>query len=464
MRQRKVKNLDAKYECYEDILIRDPASMRGRWAERSGGRPLYVEIGCGKGKFIRELAAREPEHFFVAVEGNMSVMLRAMEKIRERGLENVVFTPEFAEDLGDWFGKEEVQGIYLNFSDPLPKNYWYRRRLTYRNRLKSYFRVMPPDGVVTFKTDNTGFFEWSLQEIMAADLKVLDITRDLHAEVMSIEDPEQRAHYNIETEYEAKFSGLGEKIKRVVIGRRIMEEDKVNTSLAAYNGRNIPEDITDHVGTQLHPDEEYSAAVMSKVFGPYTPASFTELIRTPGSTESVRLMISDYSCPCDRILTSDRHDPVYDIIAEDLGRSVECFSMTDENGSFDASDLEYRISKLLRNQEHLLIILDMKEYMGICSDQPDIPVGEACRILNGTDLNKKIALLIDTTGIGDAEVSELGLRSADRMRSNILPAVSGKKCEDNSSFIMCLAYSPDTAAEFARMCAFTAVASWTQGE
>ena len=71
-------------------------------------------------------------------------------------------------------------------------------------------------------------------------------------------------------------------------------------------------------------------------------------------------MISNYSCPCDRILTSDRHDPVYDIIAEDLGRSVECFSITDEDGSFDASDLEYKVSKLLRNQEHLLVILDMK--------------------------------------------------------------------------------------------------------
>ena len=465
MRQRKVKNLDTKYEYYEDILIRDPASMRGRWIERSGGRPLYVEIGCGKGRFISELASREPEHFFVAVEGNMSVMLRAMEKIRERGLDNVVFTPEFAEDLGDWFGKEEVQGIYLNFSDPLPKNYWYRRRLTYRNRLKSYFRVMPPDGVVTFKTDNTGFFEWSLQEIMAADLKVLDITRDLHAEAMSIEDPEQRARFNIETEYEAKFSGLGEKIKRVVIGRRIMEEEgKVNTSLAAYNGRNIPDNIMDHVGKQLHPDEDYSTDVLDEVFGSYTPASFIELFRTPGRTESVRLMISNYSCPCDRILTSDRHDPVYDIIAEDLGRSVECFSITDEDGSFDASDLEYKVSKLLRNQEHLLVILDMKEYAEVCADKPDLPVSEACRILNGTDLIKKTALLIDPACTGYAEVSELGLRSADRMRSNILPAVSGKRSEGESSFIMCLAYNPETAAEFARMCAFTAAASWTQGE
>ena len=214
----------------------------------------------------------------------------------------------------------------------------------------------------------------------------------------------------------------------------------------------------------IRPDEASAEEILKTLFGEYRPNSFTETFCTPGETESVRLMVSDYSCPCDRILTSEIHDPVYDIIAEDLGRSVECFSMTDENGSFDASDLEYRISKLLRNQEHLLIILDMKEYMGICSDQPDIPVGEACRILNGTDLNKKIALLIDTTGIGDAEVSELGLRSADRMRSNILPAVSGKRSEGESSFIMCLAYNPETAAEFARMCAFTEAASWTQGE
>ncbi len=214
MRQRKVKNLDNKYENYADILIPDPAEMKGKWGERSGGKPIFVEVGCGKGKFISELAAREPENFFVAIEGNKSVMLRAMEKIRDANLTNVVFAPEFAEDLRDWFAEDEVQGMYLNFSDPLPKNYWYRRRLTYRERLKSYFGVLTDEGTVTFKTDNTGLFEWSIQEIMAADLKILDITRDLHA------DPE-KLETNIETEYEAKFSKLGEKIKRVVIGRRV---------------------------------------------------------------------------------------------------------------------------------------------------------------------------------------------------------------------------------------------------
>lgn len=213
MRQRKLKNLDQKYEAYEDLLIEDPAAMRGRWSGRSGGADIYVEIGCGKGKFISELAEKEPEHFFVAVEANKSVMLRAMQKIRAKGLANVAFVPEFAGDLSDWFCEGEATGMYLNFSDPLPKNYWYKRRLTYRDRLKSYFAVLAPGGTVTFKTDNTDLFEWSVLEIVAADLKILDLTRDLHA------DPDKNKD-NIETEYEAKYSGLGEKIKRVVIGRR----------------------------------------------------------------------------------------------------------------------------------------------------------------------------------------------------------------------------------------------------
>ena len=213
MRQRKLKNLDTKYEAYEDLIVDDPAAMRGRWEERSGGAPLYIEIGCGKGKFISELAAREPQHYFVAVEGNKSVMLRAMEKVRRLGLENVAFVPELVGDLSEWFSEGEAEGIYLNFSDPLPKNRLRKHRLTYRTRLESYFRVLKPEGTVIFKTDNTDLFDFTLFEIEAAGLKILEMTRDLHS------DPEVNAG-NIETEYEAKYSGLGEKIKRVVIGRK----------------------------------------------------------------------------------------------------------------------------------------------------------------------------------------------------------------------------------------------------
>ncbi len=214
MRQRAIKNLDSKYENYADIVIEAPEELRGNWASLTQGKPIYVEIGCGKGKFISEIAAREPGNFFIAIEGNRNVMLRAMEKVRNARLNNVVFVPTYAEDLRDWFEDGEVDGIFLNFSDPLPKNYWYRRRLTYRKRLQSYFGILAEGGRLTFKTDNTGLFDWTIQEIMAADLRILDLTRDLHA------DPEKSAE-NIETEYEAKFSKLGERIKRVIIGRKL---------------------------------------------------------------------------------------------------------------------------------------------------------------------------------------------------------------------------------------------------
>lgn len=223
MRQRKLRNLDQKYEAYEDLIIEEPDKMPGKWPELAAGKmgkggetaPIYVEIGCGKGKFISELAEREQDKFFVAIEGNKSVMLRAMQKIRAKGLNNVMFIPELAGDLSEWFAKGEVTGIYLNFSDPLPKNYWYKRRLTYRCRLKSYFEVMGEDGRLIFKTDNTDLFNWSILEVIAADLVIEEFTRDLHA------DPELNKD-NIETEYEAKYSELGQTIKRMIIKRRAL--------------------------------------------------------------------------------------------------------------------------------------------------------------------------------------------------------------------------------------------------
>ena len=95
MRQRKVKNLETKYGSYEEMLVYEPCEMKGHWADIAGGRPIFLEIGCGKGKFISEIAEMQPDRQFVAIEGNRSVMLRAMEKVRKQGLTNVVFAPEF---------------------------------------------------------------------------------------------------------------------------------------------------------------------------------------------------------------------------------------------------------------------------------------------------------------------------------------------------------------------------------
>ena len=525
MRQRKVRNLETKYEDYSSILIEAPAEMRGRWSELAGGKPLYIEIGCGKGKFISELAAREPEHFFVAIEGNKSVMLRAMEKIRALGLTNVVFAPEFVDDLTDWFADAEVDGIYLNFSDPLPKNYWYKRRLTYRDRLRTYFTVLKDDGVVKFKTDNTGLFEWSLLEIQAADLRILDITRDLHAEVMAIEDPDERAAFNIETEYEAKFSGLGEKIKRVVIGRRHPRgEDQTMaiTSMAAYNGRDIPaqdknfaasgrakaaiaargrDSVVNATVGALYDDNgelvvlstvaqelealpagarvEYAPiagtpgfreAAKKAVFGSYEPKSFVRVVATPGGTGSVRNAVVNYSCPGDRILTHNWYWGPYKSIATELGRSVETFDMFDANGRFNAEDFGYKVSKLLRSQEHLVIILNtpannptgyslsMDDWYGIKS------------VLDQADLAKKICLVVDAAYIdyaGEPDEVRGFLSVIDNLRANILPVVAWSASKTFTMYgarcgaMVCMAHSPAVADEFEKLCAFSARTAWS---
>ena len=525
MRQRKLRNLDLKYEAYEDLIVYEPAEMRGRWSERSGGAPLFIEIGCGKGKFISELASREPGNYFVAVEGNKSVMLRAMEKIRKLGLTNVAFVPELAGDLSEWFCAGEADGIYLNFSDPLPKNYWYKRRLTYRDRLKSYFRVLKPEGTVTFKTDNTDLFEWSILEIAAADLRILDITRDLHA------DPGANA-LNIETEYEAKYSGFGEKIKRVVIGQRRVADACAGTeaektedmikSIAAFNGRDIPKEDRVFASVarakaavqQKGPDAVYNAtagalmdddgklvvlgpvaetirslsdndfaeyapiagtpefrkAVLKAAFGDYVPKSHVRVVASPGGTGSVRTAVDNYSCPGDRILTHSWHWAPYKTIAAELGRGLECFEMFDEEGRFNLADFDYKVKKLIRNQEHLVIILNtpannptgyaltMDDWYGVKKTLDEVP------------LEKKVALVADVAYIdyaGEPEDVRSFLSVIDNLRANILPVIAYSASKTFTMYgfrcaaMICLAHSPEIADEFESICSFSARNTWS---
>ena len=515
MRQRKIKNLENKYDEYSNIIY-EPEAHRGKWGVLGEGKPLYLEIGCGKGKFISELAEREPEHFFIAIEGNRSVMLRALEKVSAKGLTNVVFIPTFVEVLTDWFADEELDGIYLNFSDPLPKNYWYKRRLTYRDRLKTYFQALKDDGTVTFKTDNTGLFEWTIQEVMAADLKILEITRDLHAD----EEAD-----NIKTEYEAKFSGLGEKIKRVKLARRTPRDTGDNdmiTSMVAYNGRNIPKEdkvfaasgrakamiaergkgavINATIGSMLTDDgqlavlksvekvikelkpAEYSeyapiagtpgfkAAIKKAAFCDYEPKSFVSVVATPGGTGAIRNTISNYSCPGDKVLTHNWHWAPYNNIVGEMGRSLEKFDMFDEEGNFNTADFEYKVGKLLKNQEHLVIILNTpaNNPTGYSMTLQDWYKVKA--VLDKVPMEKRVALLVDVAYIDfageDKETREF-LQVIDNLRANILPVVAysaskafflyGFRC----AAMICLAHNPAIAEEFERACTFSSRASWS---
>ena len=181
---------------------------RGRWKEIFGRPvPLYVELGTGKGGFISRIAAREPENSFLGIEAQQDVLYKAAQKVREAELANVRLLVFDIHGLEEIFAPGEVDGFYINFCDPWPKARHAKRRLTHRAFLEKYRRVLCPGGRLVFKTDNPGLFECSVEEFSAAGLKVEDVSYDLHAE----HRPD-----NIETEYEKKFSGFGEKIHRCV--------------------------------------------------------------------------------------------------------------------------------------------------------------------------------------------------------------------------------------------------------
>ena len=215
MRQRTVKNLEEKMANNSSFLIKEPREAKGHWAEIFGNsKPVYLEIGCGKGKFILTRAQRNPEANYIAVEGQENVILRAMEKAEAAGLNNLRLFNDFVNDLNDYFEKGELAGVYLNFSDPWPKARHDKRRLTYHKRLENYFQVMGEDGFVEFKTDNEGLFEFTLEEIALLEekgLKMAEMTRDLHGADCTYESR------LVTTEYEDKFSAAGKNINYVKI-------------------------------------------------------------------------------------------------------------------------------------------------------------------------------------------------------------------------------------------------------
>lgn len=211
MRQRKIKNLDEKLEALKHYQIENPAEYKGKWKDFFGNdNPLFIEIGCGKGQFITGNAMKFPNRNYIAVEGQASVVLRAFEKAEENQLENVKFIMEFIDDVRNYFEPGELAGVYLNFSDPWPKDRHAKRRLTYWKKLQQYFAVMDKaTGFVQFKTDNEGLFEFTLEQIEEAGLEIEAMSRDLHKSCFADE--------NITTEYEDKFAMTGKNINYVKI-------------------------------------------------------------------------------------------------------------------------------------------------------------------------------------------------------------------------------------------------------
>ena len=225
MRMRKKKHTDDRLCACGEYFCASPILNRGKWHTLSQNRPIYLEIGCGKGTFICETARRHPENFYIAIEKVRDVLVMAIEKVKDAGLTNVIFSDIDAEKLTDVFADGEVSGIFLNFSDPWPKKKHADRRLTHASFLKLYRRVLSPDGRVFFKTDNRPLFDFSVEELKENGWELSDLTYDLHHSEYQKD--------NIITEYEATFSAKGFSINRVV-ARPIRNEAEERKNRKAY--------------------------------------------------------------------------------------------------------------------------------------------------------------------------------------------------------------------------------------
>ncbi len=193
-------------------VVRQPQQYQGKFCELFvNSNPIEIEIGMGKGKFIMELAKINPQINYLGIERYPSVLLRAIEKREEMELSNIYFLCMDAKALTEVFAPEEVSRIYLNFSDPWPKDRHAKRRMTSPEFMKIYDQVLKKDGVLEFKTDNKGLFAYSLESIPAAGWKISDFTYDLHHSPM--------ADGNVMTEYETKFSSMGNSICKLIASR-----------------------------------------------------------------------------------------------------------------------------------------------------------------------------------------------------------------------------------------------------
>lgn len=207
MRMRKKKNCDTRLDKSGSLWIRNPEENLGKWNNEFGNsNPIHLEIGCGKGQFICQMAQKYPEINFIALEVEKNAMVIAMEKAEPLGLKNLRFIIADAANLCEYFEKGEINRIYLNFSDPWKKNKQAKRRLTHKNFLDVYKKVINIGDLICFKTDNQKLFEFSLNSFAQEDFKMSDITFDLHNS--GWED-------NVMTEYETKFSEAGMPIYRV---------------------------------------------------------------------------------------------------------------------------------------------------------------------------------------------------------------------------------------------------------
>ncbi len=219
MRMHKKSHLEERLQACSDIVtVADLSDKNMKKAIESkaylgvneifgNANPVNLEIGCGKGKFIIETAEKHPDENFLACEKISNVLIEALEGVKERGLKNVYFLNCAAEVLQKYIKNGTIEKIYLNFSNPLPKEGYKKQRLTHPRFLKRYKELLVDGGEIIQKTDDEPFFEFSLESFRQEGFEIVNVCRDLAS--FPVEG-------DIETEHESHFKAMGRKIYRVV--------------------------------------------------------------------------------------------------------------------------------------------------------------------------------------------------------------------------------------------------------
>ncbi len=196
-----------------DYVIHEPQELKGKWREVFGNdNPIHVEIGMGKGKFIVEIAKLNPDINYIGIEKFSSVLVRGIQKLQQEPLPNLYFIRMEAEEITEVFAAGEIAKIYLNFSDPWPKDRHAKRRLPSREFLRRYDEILDKKGNLEFKTDNHDLFQFALGELEPAGWHTDKVTEDLHHD-------ESMMRGNVMTEYEERFSAMGNPIYKYIISR-----------------------------------------------------------------------------------------------------------------------------------------------------------------------------------------------------------------------------------------------------
>ena len=213
MRQHVLRNKERIIEENRGYIAENPKGNKGRWhslfSDVYKDAPLYIEIGSGKGQFIVNTALDHPDRIYLACEGAVNVYPRILQKAGAAKLNNLLLIREYIIDPSEYFEYGELSGVYLNFSDPWPKERHAQRRLTHVSKLLAYKKIMAPGTCLEFKTDNDALFDFSLEQARLAGLKADIVLRDLHSSEL--------AESNVETEYEQKFAGEGKSINYLKI-------------------------------------------------------------------------------------------------------------------------------------------------------------------------------------------------------------------------------------------------------